>query len=339
MKLRDWTRPHFPRVMREIHRIIAARTDPAWARGEDDARLQDICAQHLSTGGKRLRALLPPALVSAEGGDVAAACVLGACIEVLHNGTLVHDDIQDGDDLRRGQPTLWRRVGAPQAINAGDVMLVAPLLVISSSDAVPESTRAPLAALLAGAVTETIRGQVGDLDLKATSMPTLEHANGIALAKTAPFFAACLEGAVILLGGDERQRAAAREIGHHVGVAFQVRDDLLDVRGVKGRGQAGADIREGKPSWPALAALPNGPKDEAAELKELLDRAHRGHRPSQPVVDRWLAWLEQYGGVQAAEEALRDNLNAARTKSKVAFPTKGAEVVETLCARLEEVDG
>ena len=75
------------------------------------------------------------------------------------------------------------------------------------------------------------------------------------------------------------------------------------------------------------------------ELKELLDRDHRGHRPSQPVVERWLAWIDQYGGVQAAEVALRDNLNAARTKSKVAFPAQGAEVVETLCARLEEVDG
>ena len=142
MSLKRWLRPHISMVLTEINAVIAARSTPPWARNEDDGRLRDLCAQHLSTGGKRLRALLTPALVGAEGGDVAAACVIGACIEVLHNGTLVHDDIQDGDELRRGQPTLWRRVGAPQAINAGDAMLVAPLLVVASSAKIPVEHRA-----------------------------------------------------------------------------------------------------------------------------------------------------------------------------------------------------
>ncbi len=339
MSLKRYMRPHISSVLNEIHGVIAARTTPPWARGEDDGRLRDICAQHLSTGGKRLRALLPPALVQAEGGDPSAACVLGACIEVLHNGTLVHDDIQDGDELRRGQPTLWRRVGTPQAINAGDVMLVAPLLVSASSPRIPAAARARLTALLAGAVTETIRGQVGDLDLKADEMPTLEHANGIALAKTAPLFAACMEGAVVLLDGDEARCEAAREIGRHVGIAFQVRDDLLDVLGVKGRGAAGADMREGKPSWPVLAALQRGPEDEAEELQKLLDRAHHGYRPSAPDVVRWLEWVRVHGGVDAAQLALDESLAKARELATVAFPSGGAAVVDALCARLEELDG
>ncbi|MCO4762890.1 MAG: polyprenyl synthetase family protein [Myxococcales bacterium] len=339
MSLKRWLRPHISTVLTEISAVIAARSTPPWARPDDDGRLRDLCGQHLSTGGKRLRALLPPALVAAEGGDTAAACVLGACIEVLHNGTLVHDDIQDGDELRRGQPTLWRRVGAPQAINAGDVMLVAPLLVASSSPKLPVHVRATLAALLAGAVTETIRGQVGDLDLKADDMPTLDHANGIALAKTAPLFAACLEGAVILLDGDEARRNAAREIGRHVGVAFQVRDDLLDVLGVKGRGAAGADLREGKPSWPVLAALVRGPEEEAEEFQKLLDRAHHGYRPSPQDVEKWLAWVNEHGGVSAAQLALDESLQQARDLAEIAFPKGGATVVGALCDRLAELDG
>lgn len=339
MSLKRWLRPHISMVLTEINAVIAARSAPPWARPEDDGRLRDLCGQHLSTGGKRLRALLPPALVAAEGGDVAAACVLGACIEVLHNGTLVHDDIQDGDELRRGQPTLWRRVGAPQAINAGDVMLVAPLLVAASSPKIPTRHRADLAALLAGAVTETIRGQVGDLDLKADEMPTLEHANGIALAKTAPFFAACMESAAVVLDADEERRHAAREIGRHVGIAFQVRDDLLDVHGVKGRGAAGADLREGKPSWPVLAALVRGPEEEAETLQALLDRAHRGYRPTPQDVEKWLAWVQEHGGVAAAQLALDESLQAANELAERAFPNGGAAVVAALCARLSELDG
>ncbi|HAN32143.1 MAG TPA: hypothetical protein DCQ06_11140 [Myxococcales bacterium] len=339
MKLHDWTQPHVPKVFEAIDRIIGSRTSPPWARDEDDELLQRMCHQHLSTGGKRLRALLPPALMAAEGGDVAAGALLGACVEVLHNGTLVHDDIQDGDELRRGKPTLWREVGVAQAINAGDVMLVAPIAVISSAPEIPPAARAELSALLAGAVTETIRGQVGDLDLKAAQMPTLDHANGIALAKTGPFFAACLQGVVILLGASDERRAAAHAVGKHIGIAFQVRDDLLDVRGVKGRGQAGADIREGKPSWPLLAALQAGPAEQAVALKELLERAHSGEPPSPADVERWLQWVEQHGGVQAAQRALDDNLSAARRQSSVAFGEQGVALIDALCTRLEEVDG
>ena len=79
--------------------------------------LTAMCRDQLASGGKRLRALLTPALVAAEHGPVDAARVFGAGVELIHNGTLVHDDIQDGDTLRRGRPTLWTQFGVAQGIN------------------------------------------------------------------------------------------------------------------------------------------------------------------------------------------------------------------------------
>ncbi len=148
----------------ELEFKLNARMLPLARAGS--ARLQDMASDQLRSGGKRLRGLLPVALVQAGQGPMAAAFELGACIEWVHNGTLVHDDIQDGDELRRGQPTLWTIHGIAQAINAGDAMLVGPLAALLRAEAIPPDLRAPLAGLLADALLETIHGQVADLALR-----------------------------------------------------------------------------------------------------------------------------------------------------------------------------
>ncbi len=301
--------------------------------------LVELTREHLATGGKRLRGLLPAALVSAAEGDVSAARLFGACVEAVHNGTLVHDDIQDGDELRRGRPTLWTTRGMPQAINAGDAMLVGPLAALLRTDLLQPTVAAELATLLADALLETICGQVADVAFREVERPELERAEAIAAAKTVPLFRCAFEGAVVLLGGTAEQRQAARDLGRQVGFAFQVRDDLLDALGVKGRGAAGADFREGKPTWPILSAIRAGPAGQAQELRDLLHRAARGERPDAVQVGRWTAWVDAHGGITEARTAVSTALAQARQSGTAAFPATSALIIEGLCDRLARIDG
>jgi geranylgeranyl pyrophosphate synthase len=144
---------------------------------------------------------------------------------------------------------------------------------------------------------------------------------------------------VLLLGGGGSERAAAQQLGERIGLAFQIRDDLLDFIGTKGRGQGGADIREGKPSWPVLQALETGPADERQRLLAVLNKAANGESPNDEVVDRWLQWVSAHGGGEKAGRALADTLADARDLVPAAFPHDGRETILALCDRLESLDG
>jgi geranylgeranyl pyrophosphate synthase len=325
------------------------------------ARLQRMLEQHLATGGKRLRAKLPEAIVLAAGpaapvGAAAAARVWGAAIELVHNGTLVHDDIQDGDELRRDEPTLWVRHGVAQAINAGDALLIGPLLAVLQAEEIPEPLRPRLAALLADAAMETIRGQVADIgwrddDPGAATTPqttaagfdasdALEDLEAVFRAKTSPLFACALVGGLLILGHDEPARLrGGHALADGLGVAFQVRDDLLDLVGTKGRGSAGADLREGKLTWPVLAAMRSAPADSAAALRARLAEVADGATLSADEVNRWLGWVDDHGGIRAARAQLERTLARSRDLAREAFPPGAVDVVLDLCDRLARLDG
>ncbi|MFB6262683.1 MAG: polyprenyl synthetase family protein, partial [Bradymonadaceae bacterium] len=101
---------------------------------EDGSPLVEMGRHHLQTGGKRLRAMLPLAVGRRLGADPDALLPFGAACELLHNATLVHDDLQDGDRTRRGESTVWSTFGSERAINLGDAMLYWPLLLIDRLD-------------------------------------------------------------------------------------------------------------------------------------------------------------------------------------------------------------
>ncbi len=301
------------------------------------AQLLAMVREQLQTGGKRLRALLTPALVAAAGGPVEAARDFGACVELVHNGTLVHDDIQDNDRLRRGQPTLWTIHGMPQAINAGDAMLVGPLAALLIAPQIEARHRLDLANVLAHALMETVRGQVADVALHGTQRPTRQQIESVHLGKTGPLFGACFVGAAILLDLPAAAVASAHVLGRQVGLAFQIRDDILDLVGTKGRGDAGADVREGKLTWPMLLALEQAPPEEGEELRSLLQRVAVGLQPDDAEVGSWVQWTHQHQGVEMAQLHLQQTLDRAAQLAGV-FPPAAAEVVLALCERLRELD-
>lgn len=326
------------------HIANPAGSAPEVAHGA--AQLQEMLAGQITSGGKRLRGLLPVAVVAACQGPVAAALELGACVELVHNGTLVHDDVQDNDRLRRGRPTLWAIHGMPQAINVGDALLVAPIALLLRAACLPAASRADIALLLAEALVETVRGQVADIALRDTilGLPddapiTLAQLTAVHVAKTAPLFGVCLQGAAILLDGTQHQQAAAQACARALGLAFQVRDDLLDMVGTKGRGDAGADLREGKVTAPLLLAMADAPPAQCAALRQVLRQAAATDGIDDRAVANWVQWTTERGGTVRASAWLDELLAQAQSTGAAAFGAQGAAVIAAVCARLAHLDG
>ena len=228
----------------------------------------DMAAEHLLSGGKRLRARLALAALEVLGGDRETGVAWAAACELLHNATLIHDDLQDGDTTRRGLPTCWARHGAAQAINAGDLLLMLPFLAVARLDA-PAEHRAALSAALAAHAAATVRGQSAELRLAGAAR--LDWAAYLAAVegKTGALFQLPVEGAALLAGRSGQEARALAAAFRGVGVLFQLQDDVLDLYGEKGRGAPGSDLREGKVSALVVEHLRLHPR-EAPWLRALL---------------------------------------------------------------------
>lgn len=239
--------------------------------------LEAMYHYHMSTGGKRLRALLPLAVAQALSVPPERLLPWGAACEMLHNATLVHDDVQDGDRLRRGQPTVWAKYGTPRAINLGDAMLYWAPLLLMSMDAAVEKREALIKRLLRQSLL-IMDGQEREFLLKDVESPSMDAYFKMVEGKTGGLFMLTLAGAAEFCDAPAKAVADFETAAAHLGVLFQVQDDVLDLYADKGRLQRGADIFEGKISVLVVHFLANAPQAERAWLRGLLNapREHIG---------------------------------------------------------------
>ena len=239
------------------------------ATGGGDDLAGRMVREALDGGGKRLRARLALAALEALGGSRRQGVAWAAACELLHNATLVHDDLQDGDATRRGRPTTWARHGAAHAINAGDLLLMLPFLALERLPAPPER-RWAVAATLARHAAATVRGQTAEMALSAgRAAPAWDEYRRAAEGKTGALFQLPVEGAALLAGRAPAEAQALAAAFRTLGVLFQLQDDILDLYGDKGRGRPGDDLREGKTSALVVEHLALHPSD-GAWLLELL---------------------------------------------------------------------
>ncbi len=252
--------------------------------------------RQVASGGKRMRARL--ALQACAQFDVSSAVAVSwaAAIELLHNATLIHDDIQDGDTVRRGEATVWAQYGLAQGINAGDFLLMQPFLALQG---MPLEIQGPLSMMVAKYATSTVRGQVDELALKGT--PYIDFGSYLRACegKTGALLALPVVGAAICGGRSiiEAERLAMPFV--QLGVLFQLQDDVIDLYGEKGRGEEGCDIREGKVSALLLAHLENSPGTRA-EVLSILEKPRE--ETTAADVERVVALYDQ-------SDALRGVLN------------------------------
>ncbi|MEL6342612.1 MAG: polyprenyl synthetase family protein [Myxococcota bacterium] len=252
------------------------------AAGDRLERSGVMVQEHLATGGKRIRARLALCATAALGGRRRDGLGWAAAVELLHNATLIHDDIQDGDRMRRGQSTTWVRHGSAQAINAGDLLLMLPFLALDSAGS-SNAVRWHMSRCLAEQATRIVRGQVEDIDMLSSESFTWDAYLRVVEGKTGGLFALPVQGAALLTGG---QPELAEQLGDAflpLGVLFQLQDDVLDLYGDKGRELPGADLREGKVSALVIAHLERCPEDQSWMVSLL--RAPRDGTPQVEIED------------------------------------------------------
>lgn len=234
----------------------------------DGSTLVEMTAFHLGTGGKRLRALLPLAVATAHEEDLERFLPFACACELLHNATLVHDDLQDGDEIRRGEPTIWVKFGKPQAINLGDALLYYAIAAVSNLEFPSEKKQTVIRRFVRNSL-YVIDGQEREFGLQTDESAKIDDYFRMVEGKTSGLFALPFAGAAELCGSDEETITDVEKASRDLGVAFQIQDDVLDIFGDKGRERRGSDIAEGKRSALAMHALWNA--DEKDWLRELLN--------------------------------------------------------------------
>lgn len=181
-----------------------------------------------------------------------------AAIELIHNFSLVHDDIQDNSDLRRGRRTVWVKWGAPMAINVGDAMFViANQAILDLTEHYPAEIVVKASSILNSCCLDLTRGQFLDMSYEERNDLSIEDYWPMIGGKTSALLSACTHIGALLGYANTEKQEAYRLFGYHLGLAFQVQDDILGIWGdesLTGK-SAASDLVEGKNSLPVLFAL------------------------------------------------------------------------------------
>ena len=208
--------------------------------------------------GKRIRPLLLLLTTAACGENWQFALPAAAAVELVHNFSLVHDDIQDNSEKRRGRDTIWVKWGIPQGINAGDALFVlSNQAILDLAPAHPAETVVEAARMLHDTCLSLTGGQYLDMSYEQRTNLTIEDYWPMVTGKTAALLTACCTLGSLLSKVDEATQQAYRDFGHYLGLAFQVQDDLLGIWGdtvLTGK-SAESDLVTGKKSLPVMFAL------------------------------------------------------------------------------------
>lgn len=252
-----------------------------------------------AAGGKALRPTLAFLGAEAVGAPADVALPGALAVELVHNFSLLHDDVMDGDRVRRHRPTAWALFGVGSAITAGDALLAEAQRILVELPG-PEGVRA--ARSLARATGRMILGQAQDLAFESRLDVSFEECRRMAANKTGALLSCAASVGAILAAGPPEATRALEAFGSHLGVAFQAVDDLLGLWGrpeVTGK-PVGSDIRQRKKTFPVVAAL-EARHPAADRLRALL-----AGELDEDAIREALALVEEAGGrIRAEAEAAR----------------------------------
>ena len=288
---------------------VESRVIGALSKSEND-RLCSAMKHLIEGGGKRLRAILPWLVADAVGESNDGLYDLGASIEIIHNFTLVHDDIMDNDSVRRGRPAVHIAYDHPTAINAGDAMLAVAFEVLAESNQFDDQHFRDLVQIIGSMVRKVSEGQQQDMSFEERNdVSEAEYLHMIS-GKTAAMFTTCARTGALLSGATSETIDIMAEWGENVGLCFQLMDDLIDATGdseTLGK-PACSDIIEGKQTLIAIHAL----QQDAENLGNFYEVFGSGiEETDRDVLDTVVAELHSSGSIQYAhDKAMEFHSNA-----------------------------
>ena len=281
--------------------------------------------------GKALRPTLCLVTCEGLGGNVRAAVPAAAAVELLHQFSLVHDDVMDNDRLRRRRPTVWAVWGRANAINAGDFMhVLATLSVLRAGEPEhPGPVRDAVEVLALGCKRMT-EGQYFDMAFENEDSVTVDAYLDMVDGKSAALFGGAMELGAVFAGNDAVTRESVRSVGAALGAAFQIRDDILGIWGdpdETGK-SVESDIQKRKKTLPIVHALTTAP----AADRQLLRAAFADQEAALDTAEI-VALLERAGSREFAESlALRYHALARECLAEVPFSAWGSETLEAVVA-------
>ncbi|MAH90253.1 MAG: hypothetical protein CMA11_00620 [Euryarchaeota archaeon] len=287
----------------EVKELVEVRIQRALTHTTLD-RLSGAMMHLVEGGGKRLRATLPWLVAKAVGDTHSGLLDVGAAIEIIHNFTLVHDDIMDDDDIRRGRPAVHIAYDLPTAINAGDAMLAIAFEAMAVAEGIEPELLPFLVKRIGRMVRKCSEGQQLDIEFEDRKVVSEEEYIEMINGKTAAMFLTCAEVGSHLAGADSDTIQCMHDWGLALGLCFQLMDDLIDVLSdsdTLGK-PSGSDVAQGKRTLMVIHAL-RQPSSQSKD--DLLDVLGKG---DDVTADQ----------VMLAHKALHDlgSIDYARTKAE-----------------------
>ena len=282
----------FQAYLDTVNQAIAAIPYP-----QQPSQLYEPIAYHMALGGKRVRPVLALMACDALGGDTAAALDAAVGIEMFHNFTLLHDDVMDNADVRRGKPTVHRRWNDNTAILSGDTMLTIATQYIA------RTANWQVMDLFNKTAIEIYEGQQWDMDYEERNDVTVEEYINMIRLKTSVLLGCALKTGALIARADDKDADMIYQAGVNMGLAFQLRDDVLDVWGdpVTFGKEIGGDIMNNKKTFLLINAMQLATGDNADELRHWLNDPYTSREDKVAGVT---ALYERLGVRQMAEDAI-----------------------------------
>ncbi len=284
-------------------------------------------AYYPEAGGKKLRPFLAMITAAAFGEDEDKAIPYGVAIELVHNFTLVHDDIMDKDEKRRGRKTLHKKIGEPRAINAGDGLFALAFKKLVEIDVEGETLRRLLDEL-STSVVKVAEGQEEDISFEGSYEISEEDFIEMIEKKTSYLFRAATRGGAIIGGGDEKQVEEMGEYARKMGIAFQIQDDYLDLIGEEDKigKDVGSDIKEGKRTLMVIKSLNELPSDDKERLIEILEEEEN----TDVEVREAIGLLEKAGAIEYSRELAEEYAQQAKEHLRLIPDGEHKDILEGL---------
>jgi len=267
----------------------------------DDSWMGHCAKYQLQSGGKRFRVILTLLASKIFNLDIKSSINVAVCCEFIHNASLIHDDLQDRDLIRRGMPTIWSRFGEHTAINLGDYFISGSFeaLVKANSES---KLKCMAIEELSKTIKQTVKGQSMEILSRSDFYLKMQDYESMARAKTGGLLCLPVKLVMLLKGLDNCDANYLRPL-LETGLAYQIQDDLSDFLGIKDRGLPGRDLKEGKMNVLIMHYVNSATSGEKYLLQKFLKK--RYDTISENEILHWILQIRRKGGIEKSINHLK----------------------------------